>query len=671
MVLDVFLVCGLGNLGQQCVMALSHFGVKIIAIEKKTLNSYEIPEVASCLDQLIIGDCSHLPILERAAVTQCRAALLVTSNEEVNIETALMIRELNPDTRLVVRSGQTHLNQLLEEQLGNFIAYEPLDLPANAFALAALGNETLGFFELENQWLRVVRTSITANHPWLRFNQLQLQELNRRDRHILSVEKGGVTEDWAFHQWNGEDNVHENDVIIAIEAVDSLFSSLQPLPKKTSLSTFSQGKQPLWLETPFAHWQQLKLVVQSRPVILFAGCVIIGLLLLGTLLFYLTIPEIGILGALYRTFVLLLGGYGDLFAEIQSVEKYRWLLEPLALLLTLAGIAFVGILYALLTESLLATKFIFTRKRLPLPKQNHVVLLGLGRIGQRVARLLKTWKQPLVGITLQSDFDFRLLPDIPVINQSLQDSFSKANLTSANSVIVVTDDDMLNLEVALTTHKINPRANLVIRTTRQGLSRSLMGLLPKAQVLETYRLAAEVFVGSAFGENILNLFRLYHQTILVTEYHIEAQDTLVGLLLAEIAYGYNVVPLLYQSENRPSLFFPSDDVLLREGDRLVVLATIEGLRKIEVRDLKPKTWRVRVEKVINSDFLFEGANTISRISGCSLPQARDLLNHLPNTLITPLYRPQAQRLIRALKKMQMVALITKTQGNSIHNKDQH
>jgi len=79
---------------------------------------------------------------------------------------------------------------------------------------------------------------------------------------------------------------------------------------------------------------------------------------------------------------------------------------------------------------------------------------------------------------------------------------------------------------------------------------------------------------------------------------------------------------------------------------------------------------LRVEKVSNPDFLFEGANTISRISGCSLPQARDLLNHLPNTLITPLYRPQAQRLIRALKKMQMVALITKTQGNSIHNKGQ-
>lgn len=668
MALDIFLVCGLGSLGQQCVMALSHFAVKIIAIEKQPPDAYEIPGISSCLDQLIIGDCRYLPLLrEKASIAQCRAAILVTSNEEVNIETALIIRELNPATRLVVRSGKTNLNQLLAEQLGNFIAYEPLDLPANAFALAALGNETLGFFELENQWLRIVRIPIVSNHPWLTLNQAKLQDLNRHNRRILSVEKGKVSADWAFHQWNGEDGINVNDVIIAIELVDSLFSSLQPLPKKTTLTTFSQRKQPLWLDPFFERWQQFRLTVQSRPVILFASVAIIGLLLLGTLLFYLTIPHIGVLGSLYRTFVLLLGGYGDLFAEIQEVTNHRWLLEPLALLLTLAGIAFVGILYALLTESLLATKFIFVRKRLPLPKQNHIILLGLGRIGQRISYLLKTWKQPLIGITLKSDFDFRLLPDIPVINQSFRESFDKVNLATAHSIVVVTDDDILNLEVALTAHKINPKANLVIRTARQGLSNSLMGLLPNAQVLETYRLAAEVFVGSAFGENILNLFRLNHQTILVTEYHIEAQDTLVGLLLAEIAYGYSVVPLLYQSENRPWLFFPSDDVLLREGDRLIILATIDGLRKIEVRDLQPKTWRVRVEKVINQDFLFEGANTISRISGCSLQQARELLNHLPNTLITPLYRPQAQRLLRALKKMQIVALLTKTPGNPMDN----
>lgn len=656
---EYFLICGLGSLGKECIVALNTFGVKVVGIEKRKINVDEIPPL-NLLETLVTGDCSYLSILEKVNLSCCRAALLVTNNEQVNIETALLIRQLNPTTRLVVRSGQTNLNQLLSEQLGNFIAYEPLDLCANAFALAALGNTTLGFFELEQQWLRVICTTLNPHHPWLR-NQ-RLYELNGHARRILTVQKTEQEMLSVFDQWDGEAILQLNDSLVYVELVDNLSlnrQSLVLLDQTTSLLEKNKAKNPLLTLLQLEQWQKLKLAVQSRPIVLFALVAISGLLLLGTLLFSLTLPDIGILGSFYRTVVLLLGGYGDLFAEIQEAKHSRWILEPLALLLTLAGIALVGMLYALLTENLLATKFIFARKHLPIPRQNHVVILGLGRIGQRIAQLLKTWKQPTVGITLTSDFDPRTLPDIPVLTQSIKDSFLKANLTTANSLVIVTDQDMLNLEVALMSNQINSHTHLVIRTAKEGLSQGLMSLLPHSQVLNTNHIAAEVFVSAAFGENILNLFRLHHQTILVTEYQIDRNDTLSELLLAEIAYGYGVVPLLYQSQYQSALLFPSDDVVVRDGDRLVILATIEGLRKIEVRDLKPKTWRIRVGRLFNQDLAFEGANIVSRISGCSLSQARDLMNNLPQILITPLYLPQAQRLIRALKKMQILAeLIT-------------
>ncbi|MEB3310657.1 MAG: NAD-binding protein [Snowella sp.] len=654
-----FLVCGLGRLGQQCVVALSTFGVKVIGVEKEKIDTYEIPSVPYLLESLITGDCSYFPVLEQCNLSACRAALLVTNNEQVNIETALLIRQLNPHTRLVVRSGQTNLNQLLSEKLGNFVAYEPLDLCANAFALAALGNGTLGFFELDQQWLRVVSTMLQAEHPWLR-NQY-LYKLNGHNRRILTVKnpQNGILS--VFEAWNGEYTLQLNDELIYVELVDNFSLGLQSAMMEKMTSPQNQNPKTslgwnLWLTEAI---QKIKFALQSRPIILLATGVILGLLGVGTLLFTLTLPNIGILGAFYRTFVLLLGGYGDLFAEIQEAQDSRWILEPLALLLTLAGIAFVGMLYALLTENLLATKFIFTRKRLPIPRQNHIVILGLGRVGQRIAQLLKRWKQKTVGITLKSDFDPRILSDIPIVTQS-DESLTKANLATANSLVIVTDEDLLNLEVALISNKINSKANLVIRTTKEGLGLSLMNLLPRSQVLDTNRIAAEVFVGAAFGENILNLFRLYQQTVLVTEYQIESEDTLSGLLLAEIAYGYGVIPLLCQSQQRSTLLFPSDDVVLQDGDRLVILATIEGLRKIEIGDLHPKNWGIRVEKLLNQSLAFEGANTISRISGCSLQQARDLISHLPQTLSTPLYLPQAQRLIRSLKKMQILAeIVTK------------
>ena len=88
------------------------------------------------------------------------------------------------------------------------------------------------------------------------------------------------------------------------------------------------------------------------------------------------------------------------------------------------------------------------------------------------------------------------------------------------------------------------------------------------------------------------------------------------------------------------------------GDRLVVLATSEGLRRIEQGQLQLhlKCWFVRVEKALTPDAVFEGANIITRISGCRLSLARDLMNHLPQTLDVALYQHQGQRLTQELRK---------------------
>lgn len=148
---NYFLVCGLGSLGQNCVVSLKKFQVPVIAIEpEKSSQPWEIPQLLLLLDDIIFGDCRHSETLQRAKIAKCRAALIVTSNEKTNAETAIAIRQLNPRTRLVVRSSKENLNILLGEQLGNFIAYEPIQLPASAFALAALGSQILGLFSLKS-----------------------------------------------------------------------------------------------------------------------------------------------------------------------------------------------------------------------------------------------------------------------------------------------------------------------------------------------------------------------------------------------------------------------------------------------------------------------------------------------------------------------------------------
>lgn len=80
-----FIVCGLDSLGQYCISPLKEFGVPVTAIDYHKPEVWEIPDLPEHLDQLIIGDCCLPVVLQQAQVRNCRAILLLTNHERVNI----------------------------------------------------------------------------------------------------------------------------------------------------------------------------------------------------------------------------------------------------------------------------------------------------------------------------------------------------------------------------------------------------------------------------------------------------------------------------------------------------------------------------------------------------------------------------------------------------------
>jgi Trk K+ transport system NAD-binding subunit len=659
---NYFLVCGLGSLGQNCVVSLKQFQVPVIAIEEQgESQNWEIPNLLQLLDDLIIGDCRNSAILQQAKITSCRAALIVTSNEKVNVETAIAIRQLNPHTRLVVRSSKENLNKLLGEQLGNFIAYEPTQLPAPAFALAALGRETLGYFPLDNQKIKVTKRQIKPGDP-LASNRM-LYEINSNTRRLLiHLPYDPPIINPNFHIWESEAIIQQGDTLIYAEIVEEfVFESPQTSLKQTGQTT-SWLKKVTNLVTSWKprlrNFWQLSFQQQIQRVAIACSFIVILLLAVGTILFDRFYVETNLISAFYATAtLLLLGGYADLLGDFQPNDSIAWWLQLFAFVLNLAGTAFVGVLYALLTEALLSSKFEFPKSRPPNPLANHIVIIGLGRVGQKVASLLQEFRQDIVGVSFSQDFDRSILPQMPLIVGNLNEALAKANLQTAKSVIVATDDEILNLEIALMAKTANPGNQIVIRTYGQDLSRHLAKLLPDANILEAYRLAAEAFAGAAFGENIITVFCLENQNILVTEYTIETNDTLNGLLILEVSYGYGVEVIAHSKPNQNLTLMPSGDVKLAVGDRLIIFATVEGLQCIEQGklNLKAKHYYVHVEKALNAEAKFNGANLIVLVSECSFPEARDLFDNLPATLNIPLYKHQAMRLIHGLRKRQVQA----------------
>ncbi len=656
--LDHFLVCGLGSLGQQCVMALKGFGAIVHAIEKQPPTSWEIAQLPELLETLVIGDFCQARFLEQAGVQCCRSVLIVSSHEATNVEAAFVVRQLNPSARLVVRSAKENLNQLLEENLGNFVAFEPNQLPVSTIALSALGSETLGLFQLEGKALQVLQRQIPAGDRWV---GLAVEDLNSRTRRILMHIGRSCLLATTFHQWPPNTRMQVGDTLIYIELTQEFGSQQSETtvrPKRWLERVWPWLLRQLTGQSLQQRWQrfwQLSGQYQTGRVALFSGVILLLLLLISLVLFRLSSPEVSLRDAFYATAILLLGGYGDLFGQLSLELPIPWWLQLFSLFLTLAGTAFVGVLYAMLTEALLTARFQFIRQRPPVPAQDHVVLVGLGKVGQQVALFLEQLAQPLVGVSSDRE-DQQLLPQLPLMIGDLTTVLPKANLTTAKSVIVATDDEMVNLEVGLLVHRINPKGGLVIQTFNQHFTDSLARLLPYAKVLCANALAAEAFAAAAFGEKVLNLFHLQGQTILVTEYHIEIEDTLHDLLLAEVTYGYGVVPILYQKHQSASVrLLPSEDTRLHAGDRMVVLATSDQLQRIERGEIAPRPWQVLLQRAMTPGAKFEGANVIFRLTGCSLGTARALMEQLPQRLPLHLYHHQAEHLVRELKRIQVQA----------------
>src|SRR5262249_12459257 len=89
-------------------------------------------------------------VLIEAGVGQARGVLIMTNDDLVNISTALMVRHLNPQVRVVMRMFNQNLIQRLGKAVSNVYALSTAALTAPLFALTALTGQALGTIRVED-----------------------------------------------------------------------------------------------------------------------------------------------------------------------------------------------------------------------------------------------------------------------------------------------------------------------------------------------------------------------------------------------------------------------------------------------------------------------------------------------------------------------------------------
>src|SRR5439155_22381554 len=139
-----FILCGLGKIGCGVFERLRAVGAPVVAVDNRC--GPEDPRLGGV--PLIVGDCRHADVLRRAGLEQARGVVILTSDDLVSLSTALLVRNLHPTIRVVVRLFNHSLIARLGSAMGNMQALSTSALAAPLLALIARTGEALGMVRL-------------------------------------------------------------------------------------------------------------------------------------------------------------------------------------------------------------------------------------------------------------------------------------------------------------------------------------------------------------------------------------------------------------------------------------------------------------------------------------------------------------------------------------------
>ena len=119
--------------------------------------------------------------------------------------------------------------------------------------------------------------------------------------------------------------------------------------------------------------------------------------------------------------------------------------------------------------------------------RDHVILCGLGHLGFRV--LLHLREGGALVVALEKEAEGRFVGEakqmkLPVLTRDMRDdqALVDAGVTHARAIVIATNDDLANLEVALDARRLNPKIRVILRLFDQRVADKLksVGLIDEA-----------------------------------------------------------------------------------------------------------------------------------------------------------------------------------------------
>ncbi len=348
-----------------------------------------------------------------------------------------------------------------------------------------------------------------------------------------------------------------------------------------SLVVRRQGPGPLrtrlWREWCFA-----QAVVRRFGVRLL---IIAAILVAGAVLFRIYEPESrhSFLKAMYLTFALVFGEAPEEFPSAPVLQAVFFVVPILGLTVIIEGL--VELWMMLRDRRRMEQGWC---RMMAASMRDHVILVGMGRLGYLTFRLLRKLGVPVV--VLERDGNNQFLEDVrrdgsPLLvgDARREAMLVDANVATARSVILATTDDLANLEIALDARRLRSDIRIVLRMFDQNMANKIREGFDIKLAMSQSAISAPAFAMAALDTSIVNSFVVQNRLVVMQRWQVREGGPLCGKTVGQAMAAFSFGIVEHRSPGGPPRLFPTPDVKLQDGDELLVQGAFETLMELKSR----------------------------------------------------------------------------------------
>jgi Trk K+ transport system NAD-binding subunit len=589
------------------------------------------------------GDCRQADVLAKANVHAATGVVVVTSDDLVNVGTALLVRKMNPDTRIVVRMFNQNLIARLGSAVKNTVALSVSALTAPLLALLAVTGEALAAFPIGTCPQQIMDVEVRPNSPIL---GERLSDVAARFKLLILAHTPIGSNPRLLHETDGSSVIREGDRL----AVCGAATAIEPL-----VSDGHGAAAVRWA----GGLRRLGRTIHRTAAAVDAPVKVASVTLFVTLLASTLVFRFGAgkewADSLYQTVSVVATG-ADLHGESESGPVKVFLS-----VLKLAGAALIAAFTAIFTNYLLKARLGGALEERRIPDGGHVVVCGLGNIGFRCVRELLKLGVKVVAVERSADCPFaatvrQMGAAVVIGDATVPEVLRQARADKARAVIAAIDLELANLEIALLVRELNQAQRVVVRITDPQFAQAVRSAADIRYAVSPPELAAPAFAAALLGDRVQSLVVVGGRTLAVVELVAQPGDELCDRSLHELMVDYRFLPLGVVGGE------PFAETGVPRGHRVTaderVLAVIElaDLQRMLRREPPPADWSVVVDEVP----LSAGGELVPLIRtarGCSQEEAKELLGRKGFALVERVNRGKAEELLSRLTRERVSARI--------------